>query len=113
MSGHKPFKNLSDKLRSTPEGRAAVEREGRITRDVLMLAKLREARGVSQAELARAWEVAQTDVSPMEHGEDVYLSTLRRYVSALGGQLEIKAVFPDQTVTLGDPLTEHPDQQIA
>ena len=35
MSGHKPFKNLSDELRSTPEGRAAVEQEKQIIRDIL------------------------------------------------------------------------------
>src|SRR5579883_2429493 len=98
MSGHKPFKNLSDRLRSTPEGRAAVEREKQLMRDVLALTKLREARGVTQAELARAWEVSQTNVSRVEHEQDVYLSTLRNYVTALGGKLEIRAVFPEETI---------------
>ncbi len=37
MSGHKPFKTLTDKLRATPEGRAAVERQGAIMRDMLAL----------------------------------------------------------------------------
>jgi hypothetical protein len=36
----------------------------------------------------------------MECKDDVYLSTLSNYITALGGQLEIKAVFPAGTVTL-------------
>ena len=51
MSGHKPFKKLSDKLRSTPEGRAAVQREQQLVGDILALAHLRAARGVTQVEL--------------------------------------------------------------
>jgi hypothetical protein len=39
-------------------------------------------------------------VSKIEHQEDIYLSTLREYVEAIGGELEIKVVFPDETVSL-------------
>jgi hypothetical protein len=118
MSGHKPFKHLSDQLRSTPEGRAAVERERKIVRDMLALHKLREARGVTQVELAKAWDTSQTNVSRVEHERDVYYSTLRSYVEALGGRLEITAVFPDETIRLGPESAQHdtpqqPDQQIA
>ena len=94
MSGHKPFKNLSDKLRSTPEGRAAVQREQQLVRDILALAQLRAVRGVTQVELARVWETSQANVSRVEHVEDMHLSTLRTYVAALGGRIEITAVFP-------------------
>ena len=45
MSGSTPFKQLSDQLRATPEGRAAVEQEREIVRDLLALHKLGEARG--------------------------------------------------------------------
>lgn len=58
MSGHKPFKNLSDRLRSTPEGQAAVERQGALLRDMLALYKLHEGRGVTQAELAKVWDTS-------------------------------------------------------
>lgn len=100
MSGHKSFKHLSDKLRSTPEGQAAVQREQQLVGDLLALAQLRATRGVTQVELADAWEVSQANVSRVEHADDLYLSTLRRYVAALGGRLEITAVFPDQTIRL-------------
>lgn len=113
MSGHKPFENLSDKLQSTTAGRAAVEREQHIVRDILALAQLREARGATQVELANAWEVSQANVSRVEHEEDLYLSTLRSYVAALGGRLEITAVFPDQTITLDFPTDQQPGRKIA
>jgi hypothetical protein len=45
--------------------------------------------------LGDALEVAETDDE-----EDVYVATLARYVAELGGRLEVRAVFPDEIVTL-------------
>lgn len=61
---------------------------------------------------ALAIEAARTSsptVSRIEREEDVYLSTLRRYVAALGGELEINAVFPDRTVSLVAPRRSRED----
>ncbi|MBV8944216.1 MAG: XRE family transcriptional regulator [Solirubrobacterales bacterium] len=66
----------------------------------LRLAEARRRRGVSQATIAEALEVSQPNVSRIEQEQDVYLSTLARYVAALGGHLEVLAVFDDETVTL-------------
>ena len=66
----------------------------------LRLTEARRRRGVSQATIAEALEVSQPNVSRIEQEEDVYLSTLARYVAALGGHLEVLAVFDDETVTL-------------
>jgi transcriptional regulator with XRE-family HTH domain len=68
--------------------------------DVLALAELRQACGTTQREVAESLNVSQANVSRIEHEEDLYLSTLRGYVAALGGELELRAVFPDRTVTL-------------
>ena len=71
------------------------------------LADLRRRRGVSQATIARALEVSQPNVSRVEQEDDVYLSTLARYIAALGGHLEVQAVFPDETITvLREPNSE-------
>ena len=68
------------------------------------LHELRERRGMSQAALAAALEMTQPNISRIENEEDVYLSTLARYVSALGGHIEVRAVFPEEVITvLGDP----------
>ena len=66
----------------------------------LRLAEARRRRGISQVAIAEALEVSQPNVSRIEQEEDVYLSTLARYVAALGGHLEVLAVFDDETVTL-------------
>jgi transcriptional regulator with XRE-family HTH domain len=66
----------------------------------MRLAELRQRRGVSQVTVADALAVSQPNVSRIEQEDDVYLSTLARYVAALGGHLEVSAVFPEETVTL-------------
>ncbi len=112
MSGHKPFANLRKAIDADPKRRARVEREKQIMIDVLALTRLAEARGVTQEELAQAWEVTQSNISQVECGQDVYLSTLHNYVEALGGHLEIRAVFPGQIIALGADPDLHPDDGV-
>lgn len=71
-----------------------------LTDAVIELTKLREARGATQRQVAEAWEVTQANISKVEHTPDIFLSTLTKYVEALGGRLEITAVFPDQVICL-------------
>lgn len=66
----------------------------------LRLADVRRRRGLSQAAIAEALEVSQPNVSRIEQEDDVYLSTLARYIAALGGHLEVRAVFPEETITV-------------
>jgi transcriptional regulator with XRE-family HTH domain len=74
----------------------------------IRLAELRAKRGVSQTAVAETLAVTQPNVSRIENEDDVYLSTLARYVAALGGHLEVLAVFPDETFTiLRDPDPIH------
>ena len=95
-----PFREFAADVVATPEGRARVDDYKRVINDALALAALRAERGVSQRQVAGALGVSQANVSRIEHEEDLYLSTLRRYVAALGGELEVSAVFPDERVTL-------------
>ncbi|MEA2582382.1 MAG: hypothetical protein QOF33_467 [Thermomicrobiales bacterium] len=69
-------------------------------RNALRLAELRASVGVTQGEVAQTLKVSQSNVSRIEREEDVYLTTLDSYVTALGGELEINAVFPDRVVQL-------------
>jgi predicted transcriptional regulator len=64
------------------------------------LASVRRARGFSQADVARHLKTAQADVSKLEHRDDPRLSTLVRYIEALGGELELHARFADGRVAL-------------
>lgn len=62
----------------------------------LTLAELRRARAMTQEQLAADLHVGQASIAKLERRTDMYLSTLRRFVEAMGGELEIVASFPDQ-----------------
>jgi DNA-binding XRE family transcriptional regulator len=59
------------------------------------LRELRRARELTQTQLARSLRVSQAQVSRIETQADLYLSTLRTYVEAMGGELELRVVFGD------------------
>lgn len=82
------------------EGRRQVDAMKRAMRLEIALAELREMRGVSQSDVAAQLATSRPNVSRIEHEVDIRLSTLERYVEALGGRLEIHAVFDDQDVKL-------------
>ncbi len=63
-------------------------------RIVLSLAELRQASNKTQVEMSEASGIAQGEVSKIEHRDDMLMSTLRRYVEALGAKVEIVAEFP-------------------
>jgi hypothetical protein len=88
------------------EQEAALEMSGRALRDAIVaFDDLRAQRGVTQVVLAEKLGRSQGNISDLEHREDLYLSTLRAYVEALGGELEITAVFPEQRlgIAIGEP----------
>ena len=62
----------------------------------LSLAELRRAREMTQEQLAADLHVGQASIAKLERRADMYLSTLRRFVEAMGGELEIVARFPNQ-----------------
>jgi len=81
----KGFDELRKQIDTDPARRANVEKH-----KMAMLGELR-----------RELDVTQENVSQIERGEaDVRLSTLNRYVEALGGRLEVRAAFPQETVAL-------------
>ncbi len=94
----KSFRSLRSKMTPSNRGRAA-ERADAMARE-LPLHELRAARRLSQEALAGALRIRQSSVSRLERRTDMYVSTLRGYIEAMGGQLEITARFPDGTVTI-------------
>jgi DNA-binding XRE family transcriptional regulator len=69
-------------------------------KETMALEELRVALRMTQRELALALDVDQSAVSKLEHRTDMYVSTLRRSIAAMGGRLEIRAVFPQGTVRI-------------
>jgi len=66
----------------------------------LALAELRQAQHLSQEELAKVLNIQQPAVAKIEKKVDMHISTLKRFIEALGGELEIKALFPDREVRI-------------
>ena len=72
----------------------------------LTLSRVREHRGLTQSQLAKNLGLRQATISGLERRGDVQLSTLRRVVAALGGVIELYAVFPDARYSLEAPVLE-------
>ncbi len=86
--------------RMSPERQARVRERVKEALATMALDELREARNLTQSQLATVLRVDQGSVSKMERRTDMYVSTLRSYVEAMGGHLDIRAVFPDGDVQI-------------
>jgi predicted XRE-type DNA-binding protein len=98
MTGHHKFSDLAAK--QSPEWRADVERLTDELRDEMDLTQLRTAHQLSQAALGQLLHVEQPAVAKLEKRTDMYVSTLRRFVEAMGGELEITARFRGRHVRI-------------
>jgi transcriptional regulator with XRE-family HTH domain len=86
-------RKLDDVMAALPaRRRAGIERRAR---ELASLKGLRQAARKTQVDLAQALGVGQDTVSRLEQRGDMLLSTLRRYVEAMGGELELVARFPN------------------
>ena len=96
----KKFTELEAKM--SPQSR---ERSDALYKNMLAempLNELRQARALSQVKLAETLHVNQAAVSKIERRTDMYISTLRAYIRAMGGELEIVAKFPDGEVKIAN-----------
>jgi predicted XRE-type DNA-binding protein len=92
------FRELEAKM--SPERRARVTARVKEELALMPLHQIRNARQMTQTRLAELLEMDQGNISKLEQRTDMYLSTLRSYVEAMGGALEIRAVFPDGDVKI-------------
>jgi predicted XRE-type DNA-binding protein len=83
-----------------PKVLAAAERKAQKILATMPLQELRHARQLSQEQLADVLHINQASVSKLERRTDMYISTLRNFIRAMGGELEINAVFPDGVVSI-------------
>lgn len=98
MSGHHPF----DKLRAqmTPERRARNAAKTQALLADLPRQALQHAQAQAHEELAQCLQVQPPAIATLERRTDLYVSTLRRCIEAMGGTLEIVAHFPDGSVPI-------------
>jgi transcriptional regulator with XRE-family HTH domain len=76
----------------------------------MALEELRGAKQLTQADMAEMLDVPQSSISRIERRADMYLSTLRGYVHAVGGELRIQAVFPDGGTVVIDRFGEYEER---
>ena len=84
----------------SPEARAKTEEQTRQLLREMPLQELRQARKVSQEQMAKSLHTRQSNISRIEKRADMYISTLRNVIKAMGGDLEIVSCFPDGNVRI-------------
>jgi len=83
-----------------PEDEPHIQRVREAMRAKLHLADLRKHRKASQTAVAKRLAVSQSNISQLERGDDLKLSTFESYINALGGKLEVRVIFDDETVPI-------------
>ncbi len=96
--------NKYSELRSSmsPEAQGRAETEAQAMLAQMPLNELRQARGLSQKMLAELLNVRQPSIAKLEKRTDMYISTLRSHIEAMGGELEVVARFPEGTVKISN-----------
>lgn len=94
----KPFKNLVNKMSPAAQKKALAKTESLLKE--IPLQELRRGRSVSQEYLATALATKQANISRMERRADMCVSTLRNYIEAMGGKLNVIAEFPEGKVKI-------------
>jgi transcriptional regulator with XRE-family HTH domain len=96
-----PTRNFRELLKAMPADRQRrLEERFQKSLAAMPLDQLRKAREMTQVQLAEVLGVNQGEVSKIEHRPDICVSTLAEYVEALGGRLEIRAVFENREVRI-------------
>jgi len=86
----------------TPQAQESAMASARAMLAEMPLNELRQARGLSQKMLAEVLRVQQPSIAKMEKRTDMYLSTLRSHIEAMGGELDVVARFPDGAVRISN-----------
>lgn len=90
------FNDLYERMPADARERVEIRVEQALRE--MPLQELREARHLTQQQLAEQLKSGQAAVSKLERRTDMYVSTLRRFIEAMGGELEIVARFPEGDV---------------
>lgn len=94
----KKFSELRAKM--SPDSRQRSDAIAQVMLAEMPLNELRQARGLSQRMLADVLHVQQPSIAKLEKRTDMYISTLRSHIEAMGGELEVVAKFPDGSIKI-------------
>ena len=84
----------------SPERDAKIRKMTQELAEQMPLNELRKALKYTQEQIAAELEISQASVSKMERQPDMFVKTLERFVKAMGGRLDVRAVFPQGEVQL-------------
>lgn len=84
----------------TPDAQARSRDKTALMMKDMALHELRSARDLTQGNLAEQLNLEQPAISKLERRADMYVSTLRKYIEAMGGELKIIAHFPEGDVRI-------------
>ncbi len=94
----KSFKLLKEKM--SPESLARAQNKARDLLGEIALQDLRKSLHLTQEQIAAILDMKQATISRLESQDDMYISTLNSYITALGGRLKLIASFPDKEVVI-------------
>lgn len=92
----KPFRSLWEQM--SPEAQAAVEQKMQAMLAAMPLQDLQQARHLAHTHLTTVGQGTPARLATLERRTDLYISTLRSCIEAMGGALEITATFPEGVV---------------
>lgn len=98
MAGRTSFSMLRNRM--SPEAQERARAKSEALEGEMVLAEVRKAMQLSQEELAAILNINQASVAKMEKRTDMYIGTLRRFIQAMGGELDIVARFPDRQIKI-------------
>ena len=98
MSGRRKFHELTGDF--TPERRGRIEAAKAELIVEMALHELRQVRDLTQEDLAKRMDRQQPAIAKIENRPDMYISTLRNYIEAMGGRMKIVAQLPEGEVTI-------------
>jgi len=100
--------NIRDKMGklNAAQRKKVEDRAAEIIAEEMSLRDLRKARKLTQARVAKTLGITQDSVSRLERRSDLLLSTLRKMVQAMGGEVRIVAEFPDRAPIVLTDLSE-------
>jgi DNA-binding XRE family transcriptional regulator len=99
--------NVNDKIKklSLARRKKVEARAAELIAEEMTLRELRRARKLTQVRMAKALGITQDSVSRLEKRSDLLLSTLRKTVRAMGGNLSLIAEFPDRAPVVLSGIT--------
>ncbi|MES5046596.1 XRE family transcriptional regulator [Rhizobium nepotum] len=98
MSGRHSFAQLRSRM--SDDARVKSKTEANRLEEEMDLADVRRALKLSQDEIAQALDIGQSSVAKLEKRADMYVGTLRRFIEAMGGELEIVARFDGRSIKI-------------